>query len=191
MRQSVSYPSLCETTPARSANTDAARAFRHELGLCLPALRLRARQLCRNRSDAEDLLQDTAVRALRFETTFEVGTNLRAWLHQILFSVFVTRCRRGQRERRALKTLSIDPLAWPRPTDAQASTSLSPPVERALAQIPQKFAQVVRLVDIEQHAYKDAAREVGVPVGTVMSRLFRGRRLLAQMLMDDATPLAA
>jgi RNA polymerase sigma-70 factor (ECF subfamily) len=171
-------------------------AFRRDLRLRLadaaPGLRARALRLCRNPSDAEDLLQDTIERALRFEASFEPGTNLKAWLHQILFSVFVSRCRRLRRERRALDVLSSDPCAWLRDEVPQPHPGLSRSLESAIEALPQQFAAVIRLVDIGERSYRDAADQLGVPVGTVMSRLFRGRRLLVSALggSDVATPAA-
>jgi RNA polymerase sigma-70 factor (ECF subfamily) len=104
-------------------------------------------------------------------------------VHQILFSVFVTRCRRGRRERNALDTLSSDPCAWTTPERLGGEMqALSPPVARALAAVPEPFRGVIELVDLQELSYKDAAAALGVPVGTVMSRLHRGRRLLAAAL---------
>jgi RNA polymerase sigma-70 factor (ECF subfamily) len=145
-------------------------------------LSARALKLCLNKAEAHDLVQDTVERALRFEHSFERGTNARAWLMQVLFSVFVTRCRRSRRERRALQSLVSDPCAWTRPEQAPSMQRLSPKVESAISELPEQFAAVVRLVDIDERSYKDAADLLGVPVGTVMSRLFRGRRLLAARL---------
>jgi RNA polymerase sigma-70 factor (ECF subfamily) len=159
----------------------------HDIDTHLPLLRARALKLCRNAAEAEDLVQDTIVRALRFESTFEKGTNLRAWLHQILLSVFVTRCRRSTRERRALEWLTVDPCAWTHSDPPPAIRFLSRRVEAALDELPEKFADVIRLVDLGDLSYRDAAEGLGVPVGTVMSRLFRGRRLLATALTE--TPL--
>jgi RNA polymerase sigma-70 factor (ECF subfamily) len=157
----------------------------------LPLLRARAIKLCKNASEAEDLVQDTIVRALRFESTFVRGTNLRAWLHQILLSVFGTRCRRSTRERRALEWLTVDPCAWTHSDPPPAIRFLSRRVEAALAELPKKFADVVRLVDLGELSYKDAAEDLGVPVGTVMSRLFRARRLLANALSEAPLRQAA
>jgi RNA polymerase sigma-70 factor (ECF subfamily) len=158
--------------------------MRRSLTELVPALRVRALRLARNEAIADDLVQDTIERALRFESSFVPGTNLRAWLHQILFSVFVTRCRRQRRERRALDWLTSDPCAWPHRDPGPEMRSLTPRVEGALQDLPEPFASVIRLVDIGELSYKDAAAVLDVPVGTVMSRLFRGRRLLASVLRE-------
>lgn len=158
------------------------RTFRDELARVLPSLQPRALGLCRNQSDASDLLSDTAERALRFESHFVVGSNMRAWLNQILFSVFVTRCRRRRRESLALEMLKDDPCAWFQTDNPAVMQSFSPRLRAALDRLPAVFAETVALVDIGELAYKEAAQELGVPVGTIMSRLHRGRKLLATML---------
>jgi RNA polymerase sigma-70 factor (ECF subfamily) len=163
----------------------APKPLREEMLAVLPSLNARALKLCRNPTEAQDLLQDTVERALRFEASYRPGTNLRAWMQQILFSVFVTRCRRRGRERRALDSLTQDPCAWTRRDAPPAMRALSPRVAGAVDALPDQFAAVVRLVDIGEHSYKEAAEKLGVPVGTVMSRLFRGRRLLAQVLAEQ------
>jgi RNA polymerase sigma-70 factor (ECF subfamily) len=131
------------------------------------------------------------VRALSFEASYLENTNLRAWLLQILFSVFITRCRRVGRERRALDGLMRDPCAWTTPEQLTSAPGLTQPVLVALERLPVQFSKVVRLVDLEEHSYKDATATLEVPVGTVMSRLFRARRLLAQALAEPVLPQAA
>ena len=149
-----------------------------------PELFGRALRMARSPELAQDLVQDTCERAMRFEAQYQSGTNLRAWVYQILFSVFVTRCRRGRRERNAMDVLSSDPCAWTVPEAAAMMQDLSPPVAGALDQLPKGFRDAVVLVDIEELSYKDAAQRLGVPVGTVMSRLHRGRRQLADALRE-------
>jgi RNA polymerase sigma-70 factor (ECF subfamily) len=168
-----------------------ARGLREELIAVLPSLRARALKLCLNHADAQDVVQDTVLRALRFEQSYQPGTNLRAWMQQILFSVFVSRCRRVGRERRALNLLTHDPCAWTRADQRPCPQALSPNVETAIESLPRQYAAVIRLVDLQEHSYKDAATELRVPVGTVMSRLFRGRRLLASSLGTPPTACAA
>jgi len=145
-------------------------------------LRLHALRLCRNEAAAQDLLQDTFERALRFERQYEPNSNLRAWLHRILLSLFVTRCRRSRRERRALENLTHDPCAWTHREPTSAGNELSPRAASALAKLPLGFRRAVELVDLGDMSYRDAADVIGVPLGTVMSRLHRGRRMLAEAL---------
>ncbi|HVW26200.1 MAG TPA: RNA polymerase sigma factor [Polyangiaceae bacterium] len=151
----------------------------------LPALEARAMRLARSRHDAEDLLQETVVRALRFEGTFQRGTNLRAWMQQILQSVFISRCRRRVRERRALERFTGDPTLTASATAAPVLRSVSNKMHAAYSSLPEKFQQVLELVDVRDFSYREAADHLGVPVGTVMSRLFRARRMLAEGLDRD------
>src|SRR5450432_2966567 len=153
--------------------------LRARLTAHLPDLYARALRLARNNAVAQDVLQDTIERALRFEGQYEQGSNLRAWLQRILLSVFITRCRRTRRERRALENLTHDPCAWTLPEAHECSQSLSPSIKRALDALPASFRQAVELVDVADLSYRDAAEIIGVPLGTVMSRLHRGRRILA------------
>jgi RNA polymerase sigma-70 factor (ECF subfamily) len=168
-----------------------AKELRDGLVKLTPELFGRALRMTRSRELAEDLVQDTVERAIRFQDQYKRDTNLRAWVHQILFSVFVTRCRRSRLERKALGVLSTDPCAW---TSSDAASpemqQLSPPVQRALDELPAGFRHAVVLVDIEEMSYKAAAEQLRVPVGTVMSRLHRGRRALAEA-MRSAGALSA
>jgi RNA polymerase sigma-70 factor (ECF subfamily) len=159
---------------------------RSHLAACWPDLYRRALRLTRNEDLARDLVQDALERALRFEAQYEPGSNLKAWLQCILLSVFVTRCRRSRRERRALEILTHDPCAWTSPDQPSAVQALSSPVARAVADLPPRFREALQLVDLAELSYRDAAEVIGVPLGTVMSRLHRGRRLLAEALRDPA-----
>ncbi len=158
------------------------RGLKAGLVALVPELRARAARLTGDRVAADDLVQDTVERALRFAEQYERGTNLRAWAYQILFSVFVTRYRRMRRERNALRHLAADPCAWtvPQPfAPPDLGAPLMPSTQAKLDSLPEGFRQVVVLVDLEEKSYREAASELGVPVGTVMSRLHRGRRILA------------
>jgi RNA polymerase sigma-70 factor (ECF subfamily) len=165
---------------------------RSKLAEHLPQLRLRALRLCRDRDLADDLLQETALRALSFESSYKSDTNLKAWLYQILFSVFVTRCRRRRRSSKFMLEHGADPNLWCGSREPnRPSECLSPPVERAIQALPQQFGQVVVLVDLQELSYGEAAEQLGVPIGTVMSRLHRGRKLLAGRLSTDDSRQAA
>jgi RNA polymerase sigma-70 factor (ECF subfamily) len=157
----------------------------------LPSLRAHAFRRTRNRVEANDIVQEASLRALAFAWSYEPGTNVRAWLHQVLESVFVSQCRKRTRERRAFDALGRDPCAWTQKDAAPAMLALSPRVGHALEALAPGFREVVRLVDVEELSYRDAAERLQVPVGTVMSRLFRGRRLLAGALAEsEAVPAA-
>ncbi|MFT3766709.1 MAG: sigma-70 family RNA polymerase sigma factor [Minicystis sp.] len=152
----------------------------------------RALKLTRSTAAAEDLVQDTVLRAISFQDSFQQGTNLRAWAHQILFSIFITRCRRTRRERKALEFLTWTPGSWTLGDLRPEMVALSPAMARAMAALPQNFRAAIVLVDLEEMAYKDAATLLGAPVGTVMSRLHRGRAMLADLMTgDQEAPLAA
>jgi RNA polymerase sigma-70 factor (ECF subfamily) len=157
---------------------------RANLASCFPELYRRALRLGRSEEVAGDLVQDTFERALRFESQYEPGSNLKAWLQRILLSVFVTRCRRSRRERHAIENLTHDPCAWTSFEQPSAAQALSSPVQRAVAALPTHFREALELVDIAELSYRDAAEIIGVPLGTVMSRLHRGRRLLADALRE-------
>lgn len=176
--------STAASTPVRPAKTRPCMGLRDELTLVLPELRARAMKLTRDPVASDDLVQDTVVRALSFEKQFIQGTNVRAWLGTVLFSVFVSRYRRKKREQRAAVALAADPCAWTTPQGFTAPDcgSLAPAMKVKVETLPAAFRDVVCLVDLQERSYRDAATELGVPVGTVMSRLHRGRRLLAESL---------
>jgi RNA polymerase sigma-70 factor (ECF subfamily) len=166
-----------------------AAELRAGLAALLPELRARALRLSGDPALADDIAQDALERALRFASQYESGTNLRAWAMQIVFSVFVTRWRRRRRERVALEHLAADPCAWTVPAADPAPDAgrgaLLPSTVRKLDALPPGFRAVIVLVDLERRSYREAARELGVPVGTVMSRLHRGRKLLAAQIGDE------
>jgi RNA polymerase sigma-70 factor, ECF subfamily len=165
-----------------SDSVEGPREIRQELVEHVRALRARAFRLCRNEADADDLVHDTVERALRFGHTYEPGTNLRAWLYRIAMTVFLSRRRRSSRENHAVQELHLDPCSWTAQDPAPAMSSLSINMARAVEKLPRKYADVLCLVDIGDLSYREAADELAVPVGTVMSRLFRGRRQLAASL---------
>jgi RNA polymerase sigma-70 factor (ECF subfamily) len=143
-------------------------------------------RLTRSQAHAEDLVQDTVERALRFEDHFQQGTNLRAWVHQIMANLFFSRCRQLRRETRALQVLTTDPCAWTRTAPEPVRPELSRATRRAIDALPAPFQSTVVLIDLMDYSYQAAADELGVPLGTVMSRLHRGRRLLAEALREAA-----
>ncbi len=154
-----------------------------------------ALRLTRNSEDAEDLLQETFMKAYRHYNSFQPGTNLKAWLFKILKNTFINEYRRRKQvppqvefgeleetfesallpqQNRGLKT----------PEDEIMEASLDSEVKRAIATLPHNYKVVVLLADIEGYAYKEIAGILAIPVGTVMSRLYRGRRLLEKALLS-------
>jgi RNA polymerase sigma-70 factor (ECF subfamily) len=147
-----------------------------------PQLMHRALRLTRNREQAEDVVHDTVVRALRFAHQYQPGTNVKAWLNRVLTSVFLTECRRRGRQRRAYSTMGLDPCAWLHKDPPPAMHALSRGPSRAMGDLPDCYRSAVELIDLNEMSYRDAAARLGVPVGTMMSRLHRGRKLLAAEL---------
>lgn len=169
-----------------------AAALSHAPALYSVAVRMTGRP-----SDAEDLVQDTLLKALRAKHQFEEGTNLRAWLLRILTNTYINRYKRGVLERSLLGAESLDPVSdgWTgnaslkalRDPLAQAERSmLEGEIQAALDELPEDFRLAVLLVDVQELSYKEAAEALGCPIGTVMSRLHRGRRLLKTRLMTQA-----
>jgi RNA polymerase sigma-70 factor (ECF subfamily) len=156
-----------------------------------------ATRLTRNPAEAEDLVQDTFVKAMRARHQFETGTNMRAWLLRILTNTFINRYRRGGLEKSVLEGPDADPLAdgWIGSATMSAmrdpeSVALRPMLEReireALDELPDEFRLAVLLADVEELSYREIADIMGCPIGTVMSRLHRGRRLLKTRLYEHA-----
>ena len=137
-----------------------------------------ARRLVGSREEAEDLVQETYARAFRSWQSFTPGTNLRAWLLRILTNLNVDRGRKIQRSPQTQPLEETDYYL--------ANKMASAAGEEALSEIPPQFRDVVVLVDIGDFSYADAAQILDVPIGTVMSRLHRGRRALKQHLAEGA-----
>jgi RNA polymerase sigma-70 factor, ECF subfamily len=153
-----------------------------------PRLRRYARALTRNRERADDLVQDTLSRALVKEQFWQPGTNLRAWLFTIMHNQNVNNVRRAVRESRMVDIEQLSPM--PATTDPTASRQMFE-LERALAQLPLEQRQVILLVGLEGMSYEDAAGILSVPVGTVRSRLSRGRNTLRKLLDMEGRPSVA
>jgi RNA polymerase sigma-70 factor, ECF subfamily len=160
--------------------------FRQQLAAAAPGLLPRALRLTRNPDRARDLVQDTCARALTFEDSFTPGTYFRAWLQQVMYSVFVSQCRRRKREQRVVQAWLNDPSCWATAEPPPASAGLLPGLVRALSGLPQVYGRTLWLVDLEERSYQEAASTLGVPVGTIMSRLHRARRMLGEQLAEAA-----
>jgi RNA polymerase sigma-70 factor (ECF subfamily) len=155
----------------------------------IPRLRRYARALTRNRERADDLVQDTLSRALVKEQFWQPGTNLGAWLFTIMHNQNVNNVRRAVRES-GMVDMEIS-ATLPATTDPTASRQMFE-LERALAQLPLEQRQVILLVGLEGMSYEDAAGILSVPVGTVRSRLSRGRDILRKLLdMEGRRSVAA
>ena len=161
-----------------------------------------ARHLSNSREDAEELVQETYARAFRSWRSYTPGTNLRAWLLRILTNLNIDRGRRSQRapQTQALEAndyylydkLSADGVDGQPADEERVVERLSQDdIVTALATVPHDFRDVIVLVDIGDFSYQDAAQILDIPIGTVMSRLHRGRRILkrelADSVLEDAT----
>jgi RNA polymerase sigma-70 factor, ECF subfamily len=156
-----------------------------------------ALRLTRNPKDAEDLVQDAFLKAYRFFDGFERGTNFRAWMFKILTNTFINNYRRRVKERE-LSDMPPEEVMVDRFVSSEQFSALKDPereivgrllsdeVVNALDQVPVDFRMVVVLSDIQGFSYKEIAEMIGCPVGTVMSRLFRGRRILQSHLYEYA-----
>jgi RNA polymerase sigma-70 factor (ECF subfamily) len=153
-----------------------------------------ARRLAPSQEEAEDLVQDTYARAFRSWRSYAPGTNLRAWLMRILTNLNIDR---GRREQRAPDTRPMeegDYFLYNRLEETTGSEGEERIVERlsqdgvvqALSAVPHDFRDVIVLVDIGDFSYQEAAQILDIPIGTVMSRLHRGRRILKSQLAEVA-----
>ncbi|HET6642536.1 MAG TPA: sigma-70 family RNA polymerase sigma factor [Gaiellaceae bacterium] len=155
-----------------------------------------ARRLAGSREEAEDLVQDTYARAFRAWRSFEPGTNLRAWLFRILTNLNIDRGRKIQRTPDQQPLEENDYFLYNRLEESAGDGNADERrvVERlsqndavtALADLPHDFRDVVLLVDLADFSYSDAAQILDIPIGTVMSRLHRGRRALKRNLAESA-----
>jgi RNA polymerase sigma-70 factor (ECF subfamily) len=174
--------------------------FEQDALVHLDALYAAGLRLTRNESEAQDLVQDTLVRAYRFQHQFEPGTNLKAWLMRILTNTFINHYRRSTRERRVLDQEESAPIGdgvmsrsamrgLTTSVDVAQEGLLRAEILAALDGLPEDYRVIIVLADIEELAYKEIAETLGVPIGTVMSRLHRGRKLLQKQLIDQAVQM--
>src|SRR4249920_2186839 len=185
--------------PQTTAQDDPALRARFERDVLpvLPSLYGAAMRLTRNPTDAEDLVQETYLRAFRGFAGFQEGTNLKAWLYRILTNSFINTYRKKQREPQfvdgpddidewylfdKLGARSVEPSAEVEVLDKIPDES----VKAALESLPENFRLPVMLADVEGFSYKEIAEIMDSPVGTVMSRLHRGRKALQKALWDTA-----
>jgi RNA polymerase sigma-70 factor (ECF subfamily) len=157
-----------------------------------------AYRLTRNPRDAEDLVQDALLRAYKFWDSFQQDSNCKAWLLRIVTNTFINEYQRRKRSREVLDAASAEQdatdgvLVQASASDKQSpdqvllSASVSDDVQKALEQLPEDFRTAVILCDMQGLSYKEIAEIMECPVGTVMSRLFRGRKLLAAALKEFA-----
>jgi RNA polymerase sigma-70 factor (ECF subfamily) len=166
----------------------------------MAALYAAALRMTRNPSDAEDLVQETYLRAYRGFSGFREGTNLKAWLYRILTNTFINQYRAKKRRPDQVdlddvedfyifrRLGGLEAADAERTAETEALESMpDAEVKQALESIPEQFRMAVILADIEGFSYKEIAEILDVPIGTVMSRIHRGRRQLQKLLWDYAT----
>ena len=171
-------------------------AFEREALAAIDSLYRTARRLSRDRPDAEDLVQDTYLKAFRAADRFEPGTNLRAWLFTILHNTARNRFRDRARDTVAINSDVVDRAAEAPPPGTRGTSStgvdtpeslllrdtLAPELQSAIDALPEAFREAVWLRDVEEFSYAEIAEMLDVPIGTVMSRISRGRHLLFERL---------
>lgn len=163
-----------------------------------PQLYSAALRMARNAADAEDIVQETFLRAYRSFDHFEEGTNLRAWLFRILTNTFITTYRAKQRRPQQADVEDVEDLyLYHRVRDVDVASRSAEDtlfdwftddeVKRALEDLPETFRLPVLLADVEEFSYKEIAEMLDIPIGTVMSRLHRGRKAMHKALATFAT----
>jgi RNA polymerase sigma-70 factor, ECF subfamily len=163
-----------------------------------PQLYSAALRMTRNNADAEDLVQEAFLRAYRSYHTYEDGTNLRAWLFRILTNTYINTYRAKQRRPQQQELGDLEDLYLYRrvadvdPMSRSAEDTLfdwftDDEVKQALEDLPENFRLPVLLADVEEFSYKEIAEMLDIPIGTVMSRLHRGRKQMQKALADFAT----
>jgi RNA polymerase sigma-70 factor (ECF subfamily) len=160
------------------------------------ALYSTAMRLTRNVNEAQDLVQETYLKAYRFFDRFEPGTNVKAWLFTILRNTYINAYRKSSRQQEHVDFERIEPFYIDPTTSSEWMDRgsleemlrhvMQDDVKRALDALPEAYRLVVLLADLEDFSYKEIAAIIGCPEGTVMSRLFRGRRLLRKQLEEFA-----
>lgn len=174
--------------------------FEREALLYATPLYTAALHMTRNRADAEDLVQETYLKAYKAYDQFTEGTNLRAWLHRILTNTFINNYRKKKRRPREIeladdvgdlymyrRIAASDTAKETRSAEEQVFDSLKGAhVRRAINSLPEAYRMAVLLADIQGFSYKEIAAMLEIPIGTVMSRLHRGRKALQQVLWKSA-----
>jgi len=164
-------------------------ALQHMNALYSAALRM-----AKDKTEADDLVQDTYLRAYRFFDRFERGTSMKAWLFTILKNTFINNFKKRSKTPEhidfdRLKLSEEEPASPNDPEEDLLYSSFDDEFRRAVGALPEEFRNVILLSDVEGHSYKEIAEKLDRPIGTVMSRLHRGRKLLRDSLRECASEL--
>lgn len=189
------------SSPWRQATGEAKEAFEQEALQHMEALYRTALRMVRQPEDAEDLVQETFLRAIRFFDKFKPGTNLKAWLFKILTNIFINQYRKAAREPDVDYLNDTEEFYLYHNVREAGSPPLSRSAEeaaldqigresiiQAIEGLPEPFRLAVILVDVEGFSYKEIAEMTASKLGTVMSRIARGRKMLQRLLWDEVQP---
>lgn len=173
--------------------------FTHDAMQHAPQMFSTAMRMTRNRSDAEDLVQETFIKAWRSFATYQQGTNLRAWLFRIMTNTYINKYNAQQRKPTETELDDVEELFLYKRLGAVDQSQLSQSAEdqmlslftddevkKALEELPEQFRIPVLMSDVEGFSYKEIAEILEIPLGTVMSRLHRGRKSMQKMLYEYA-----
>jgi RNA polymerase sigma-70 factor, ECF subfamily len=189
---------VAEAAPRRELTDEDKRRFQEDALPLLDSLYAGALRMTRNPADAEDLVQETMLRAYRSFDRFEPGTNLKAWLFRILTNAYINVYRKRQREPQKVSQEDVedfdlyqelkdhDPQFSATPESIVLDSLVDSDITDAIDDLPEQFRLAVVLSDIEGFTYAEMAEIMQVPMGTVMSRLHRGRKALQKRLWDLA-----
>jgi len=186
------------TPPLAAADADLTARFERDVAPLIGALYRQARRMTHNHADAEDLVQDTLVKAFGGFRTFRQGSNFNAWLHRILVNTYISSYRKTQRRPAQYPTEEISDLALAgaaqhsatglRSAEDQALDKLPDnDIRAAIQALPEQFRTAVYYAYVEGFRFKEIAELTDAPIGTVMSRLHRGRRQLRRLLAEVAS----
>jgi RNA polymerase sigma-70 factor (ECF subfamily) len=193
----ASEPVQATTAPTGPDDVQRQAQFTEQAMEFMPSLYAAALRMTRNPADAEDLVQETYLKAYRAWHTFQQGTNLKAWLYRILTNTFINSYRSKKRRPEQSELDEIEDLylyrrlggleaaaAGRSAEDEVMDLFTDDDVKKAIEALPEQFRLAVLLADVEGFSYKEIAEILGIPIGTVMSRLHRGRKGLQKALVD-------